>query len=60
MGKRLLDIENLTSQRKDSLGLTVAALLGRTACGISLNKEKLAFLRIPLGTIRKFARHSGA
>ena len=60
MGKRLLDIENLTSKRKDSLGFAVAALLGRTACGISLDKEELAFLRIPLGTIRKFARHSGA
>ena len=55
---RLLDVEDLTPQRKDSLDATVAALLGRTACGISLNEEELAPFGIPFGAVGEFAGHS--
>ena len=43
---RLLDIQYLTPQRHDSLKIPVAALFGRTACGIALDEENLGLIAI--------------
>src|SRR6202040_3068149 len=56
----LLDVENLSLQRKDRLELTVAALLGRPACRLSLDKVEFAAIRLPLGAIGKLTRQSAA
>jgi hypothetical protein len=37
-----LDVEDLAAQREDRLGLAVAALLGRAACGVALDDVELA------------------
>ena len=42
----LLNIEDLTSERKDGLGHPVTSLLCGTACGVSLDEEELAHFRI--------------
>ena len=42
----LFYIQNLTTQWENSLTETVATLLGRTAGGITLDEEDLAFFRI--------------
>ena len=55
---RLLHIEDLSPERKDGLSHAVTALLCRTACGVSLDKEKLAFLRVTLRAVSQFSRHS--
>ena len=57
---RLLHIEDLTPQRQDGLDVPVAALLGRTACGVSLHKKDLALLRILLRTVGELPGHSGS
>ena len=41
-----LHIQNLTTQRKDGLEVAVAALLGRATCGVTLDEEDLALLRV--------------
>src|SRR3546814_19737558 len=40
---RALDVQDLALQRQDRLNLAVAALLRRSACRVTLDKEKLAF-----------------
>ena len=54
----LLHVQNLSAQRQDGLEVTVATLLGRATCGVSLDKEDLTLLRILVGTVGKFARQS--
>src|SRR5690606_32530224 len=39
---RLLHVEDLSADRQDRLGTRVAALLGRTARGVTLHNEQLA------------------
>ncbi len=39
---RLLDVQHLAAQRQDRLELAVAALLGRAACGVTLDDVQLA------------------
>ena len=51
----LLHIEDLSSQRKDSLGRTVPCRLCGTAGGISLNDVDLAVCRIFVRTVGKFS-----
>ena len=54
----LLHIQNLTTQWEDSLIITVASLLCRTAGRVSLDEEKLALRRVFRRTIGQFARKS--
>ena len=42
----LLYVEDLTAQRQDGLVLTVASLLGRTACRVTLDEEELGECRV--------------
>ena len=56
MPLNLLYVQNLTTQWEDSLAETVAALLGRTTSGITLDEENLAFLRILHRAIGKLTR----
>ena len=55
---RFLHVQNLTSKWQNSLDVTVTALLGGTACGISLDQEKLTLFRIAFSTVCQFSRHS--
>ena len=42
----LLDVQNLTTQRQDSLEVTVTALLGRATSGVTLDEEYLTNLGV--------------
>ena len=55
-----LHVQDLATEREDGLDATVTALLGRTACGVTLDKEKFALLGIALGAVGQFAGHAGA
>ena len=52
---RLLDIQYLTPQRHDSLKIPVAALFGRTACGIALDEENLGLIAIARRAVGQLA-----
>ena len=54
----LLDVEDLTAQREDSLVYSVATCLGCTACGVTLDEEEFALGRIFGCAISKFAGES--
>ncbi len=58
MPLHLLHIQDLTAERQDSLRVAVAALLGRTTCGVTLHKEYLAFFRILIGTVGQLSGQS--
>ena len=55
---RLLNIEDLSANRKDSLITRVAATFCGAACGISLDDIKLALLWLSPLAISEFSRHS--
>ena len=57
---RLLYIQDFTAERQNSLGLSIACGLRRTACRISLDNENFAFLRILTRAIRQLSgqRHA--
>ena len=52
------DVENFSLQRQNRLESPVASLLRRPACGLALDQEQLAAVRIALGAIRQLARQS--
>src|SRR5690606_39171110 len=56
---RLLYIEDFSPEGKDCLERPVAALLGRAARGITLDKIKFGNTRIGTGTVGKLAGKSG-
>ena len=53
-----LHIQNLASQRQDSLSLAVASLLGGSTGRIPFDQKQLAKLRIPLGAVGQLARQA--
>ena len=53
---RLLDVEDLPSQGKHRLRVTVAALLGRAAGGVALDDEDLGERRVLHRAVGEFAR----
>ena len=46
MPLHFLHVQNLTAEGQDGLGVTVAALLGRTTCRVTLDEEDFALLRV--------------
>ena len=48
---RFFDVENLSLQWEDRLETAIAALLGCPACGLALNQEQFAALRLPFAAI---------
>ena len=54
----LLHIQYLSTQRKDSLEMAVAALLGRTTCRVTLDEEDFALLRILIRTVGQLSRQA--
>jgi hypothetical protein len=56
----LFDVEYLTFQREDGLEFAVAALLGGSACALSLNEVELATVGLPLGAVGELAGKSAA
>ena len=56
---RALDIEDLAAQRQDRLVFARAALLGRTACRITLDEEEFGLGRIAFRAVGKLARQRG-
>ena len=50
-----LHIEDLTANGQDGLELTLSALLGRTACGVTLHDEEFAVGRITVRAVGQFA-----
>ena len=57
---RLLHVENLTAQRHDRLEVTVSALLGRSACRVTLDEEDLGDRPVAARTVGQLARQTGA
>ena len=53
--RRLLDVQDLTTEWEDRLGLTVTAGLRRAARRITLDDEDLALLRVLRDAVRKLA-----
>src|SRR4029078_2751383 len=53
---RFLDVQNLAFDRQNRLEPAIAALLGRAACGLTLDDIQLAPRRIPLLAVRELAR----
>ena len=53
--RRLLDVQDLTTEREDRLGLTVTAGLRRAARRITLDDEDLALLRVLRDAVREFS-----
>lgn len=49
------DIEDFAFQRQDGLGLAVAALFGRAACGVAFDDEQFRKRRIFFLAIRQLA-----
>ncbi len=56
---RALDVEDLALERQDRLGLAVAALLGRTACGVALDDEQFRQRRIFFLAVGQLAGQAG-
>src|SRR5689334_1903581 len=56
----LFYVKDLTPQWKYSLETTVTALLCRSTCRVTLNKEQLASIRIAIRTIRQFSGQTAA
>ena len=56
----LLNVQYLSPQRQYGLGEAVASLLGRTACGVSLDEEYLALLRVLVRAVGQLAGKSAA
>ena len=56
----LFGVKRLTSERKDSLMLSVPALLRAAACGIALDDEQLIVLRLFAAAGAEFADQDGA
>ena len=54
----LLNVQDLAAQRQDGLETAVAALLGRTACRITLDDVDLSLFRILDRTVGKLARQA--
>ena len=54
----LLHVEDLSSQRKDGLGVSVATLFCRTTGGVSLDEEDFTFLRVLVGAVGQFTGES--
>ena len=54
-GVHLPGIQNLAAQRHDRLGLAVAGLLGRAACGIPFHQKQLTRHHILRGAIGELA-----
>ena len=57
---RLLDVQDLAAQREDGLVAPVAALLGRAACGVTLDDVELALARVPALAVGELARQRAA
>src|SRR5436305_6341849 len=55
---RLLDIQNLSLERKNCLKTAITSLLRGSTCGLALDQEQLAAVRIALGTVRQLAGQS--
>ena len=55
-----LDVEDLASDRQNSLKRTVAALLGRSACRISLDNEEFAVFGMAARTVGELAGQTSA
>ena len=53
---RLLDVQDLPAQREDRLVAPVAALLGRAACGVTLDDVELALGRVLALAVGELAR----
>ena len=53
-----LDVQDLTTQRQNSLEVTVTALLGGAASGVTLNEVKLGLGRIALRAVGQFTRQT--
>ena len=53
---RLLDVQDLASERQDGLELPVPALLGRPAGRLALDDVQLAACRVFLRAVGQFAR----
>ena len=51
----LLHIQDLTAERQDCLEVTVASLLGRTACRVPFDKEQFAKCGIFRGAVGQLA-----
>ncbi|EEF93854.1 hypothetical protein CATMIT_01509, partial [Catenibacterium mitsuokai DSM 15897] len=56
---RALDVEDLALERQDRLGLAVAALLGRAACGVALDDEQFAQRRVFFLAVGELAGQAG-
>ena len=56
----LLDVQDLTTQRQDGLEVTVAARLGRTTCGVTLDEVKLGLGGVAFGAVGQLARQAEA
>ena len=56
----LLDVDQLASDRKDCLELSVTTLLGRATCRIALDDVQLGVGRVAVGTIGQLAGESTA
>ena len=55
-----LHVQDLAAERQDGLELAVAALLGRSACGVALHEEELAVGRVAVGAVGQLAREAAA
>ena len=55
-----LHVEDLTAKRQDGLKIAVAALLGRSACGVALHEEEFALFGVVVGAVGQFAGESAA
>ena len=53
--KHLLDIQDLTTQRKDGLIEAIASRLGGTTCRVTLDQENLTFFGILARAVGQFA-----
>ena len=60
MPLHFLHIENFASERQDGLGVAVASLLGRAACGVTLDEEYLAVFRVLVGAVGELAGQSAS
>src|SRR5690606_9975157 len=57
---RLLDVEDLSADRKDRLELAHAALLGGSTCGVSLDDEELGRIGIAARAVRELPGEAAA
>ena len=49
---RFFNVENFAFQRQDGLKAAIAPLLGSATCGLALNQEQFAAVRLPFAAIR--------